>query len=252
MIDVHCHLEQKDFDEDRDKVIAECAKQMKAVVSSSPYLPNFNDALELHQKYWDFVFISLAIHPTYIGETTDADIEKACNFIYDNSSEISAVGETGLDYFHVKDEKLREGQKKMFERFIDLAKELDKPLLVHCRDAFDDCISILEKKGMKGKKVLMHLFSSRKHLQKVIENGWSISIGPGILKSKDLKKIARDCPLERIMLETDSPWFGFGKRQTPLGARIPLEVIAKMKSIGISEVEKQTDLNAERFFDLKD
>jgi TatD DNase family protein len=251
MIDIHCHLEQKDFDADRDEVINECAKQMKALISSSPYLPNFEDALKTHRRYWNFVFISLAIHPTYVEETGERDLGNACEFIKKNRNEITAIGECGLDYFHVKDKKLQEKQKKMFETFIKLAQELDKPLIIHCRDAFDDCIEILEKHCMKGARVVFHLFSSRKHLQKIIENGWSISIGPGISKSKELKKIARDCPLGRIMLETDAPWFGFGKRQTPLGVKIPLEAIAKLKSRPYADIERQTDLNAERFFNLE-
>lgn len=252
MIDVHCHLEQKDFDTDREKVISECAKQMKAIVNSSPYFPHFEQSLFLHRKYPKFIFISLAIHPIYIKEINDLKIEEALAFIRRNKDEISAIGECGLDYFHVKDEKLQAKQREMFERFIDLALELKKPLVIHSRDARGECIEILEKKGMKGKKVLMHLFQGRPLLKRVIENKWMISVGPNILKSKETRKIARDCPLSNLVLETDSPWFGYGERGTPLNVFKAAEKIAEIKKIPIEEIEKQTDLNAEKFFSLSE
>ncbi len=250
MIDVHCHLEQKDYDKDRDAVIEECKKELKAVVDSSPYLPHFKRAVEMHRKYKNFVFISLAIHPIYVEKVKEADIEKAVSFIKENEKEISAIGETGLDYYHVKDEALRKKQQYMFLRFVEVAAEIDKPLVVHCRDAFDDCIRILEEKGMKGKRVMMHLYSSRRHLQKVIEGGWSISVGPSIGNSKDIKKIVRDMPLDRIMLETDSPWFGKNCRNTPLSIRYVAERIAQVKKIPFEDVWLQAGRNAVEFFRL--
>ena len=250
MIDVHCHLEQEDFDKDREKVIAECAKRMKAVVSSAAAFSDLEKTLFMHRKHPNFVFISLGIHPTYIKEVNDLEIEQALAFIRKNKSEISAIGETGLDYYHVKDEKLREKQKEMFERFIDLALELKKPIVIHSRDARDECIKILEKKGMKNKKVLMHLFQGKPLLKRVIENGWMISIGPNILKSKETRKIARDCPISNLMLETDSPWFGYGERGTPLNVFKAAARIAEIKKIPAAEIEKQADLNAEKFFEI--
>lgn len=250
MIDVHCHIEQKDYDPDREEVIICCINELKAIINSSPYLPHFKKAVELHKKYENFVFNALAIHPIYIEEISDSDIESAISFLLANKGDIVAIGETGLDYYHIKDEKSREKQRKMFIRFIELANELNKPLLIHCRDAFDDCISILEDKGMKNKRVIMHLFSSKEHMQNIIENGWGISVGPSILKSKDIRKIARDMPLDRIMLETDSPWFGFGKRNTPLSIKQVAEKIAEVKKIPFEEVWRQSGLNAVKFFSL--
>lgn len=250
MIDIHCHLEQKDYDADRHKVIEACMNGLKAIINSSPYLPHFSEALELHRNYPNFVFISLAIHPIYIEEISQAEIDKALSFIRENQEDICAIGETGLDYYHIKDEKSRARQKDMFVNFIELAKELKKPLVVHCRDAFDDCINILEEEGMKKKSIVMHLFSSKRHLQSIINNEWSISIGPSITKSKDIKKIARDMSLNKIMLETDSPWFGFGKRNTPLSIREVAEKIAEIKKIGFEDVWSTCGQNAVDFFSL--
>ncbi|MBI5148716.1 TatD family hydrolase [Candidatus Pacearchaeota archaeon] len=248
MIDVHCHLEQKDYDSDRDKVIEDCKKELRAVISSSPYMPHFKLALEMHEKYKNFVFISLAVHPVYASKIKDSGIENAISFIRQNKEKICAVGETGLEYFHVKDEETKQRQKEIFLEFIDLANELEKPLVVHCRDAFDDCLKILEENAKT--KVLMHLFSSRKHIDYVLKNGWSVSIGPSVYTSKDIKKIARDIPLDKIMLETDSPWFGFGKRNTPLAIRSVAEKIAEIKKISFEEVWRKTAENAIEFFNL--
>jgi TatD DNase family protein len=138
----------------------------------------------------------------------------------------------------------------MFARFVKLAKEIGKPMVVHCRDAFDDCIKILEENGMKGRKIVMHLFSSKNHLKQIVDDGWSISIGPSINLSKDIKKIARDIPLSNLMLETDSPWFGFGKRNTPCSIKGVAEKIAEAKKMSFEEVWKICGNNAVEFFGL--
>ncbi len=249
MIDVHCHLEQKDYDSDRDEVIKQCRDKLKAVISSSPYLPHFKQAVDLHRKYPDFVYICLGLHPVYIKEINKEDITKALEFIREHNREISAVGEVGLDYYHIKEDKYREKQKELFKKFIKLAKELDKPLVVHCRDAFDDTLQILEEE--KADKVLMHLFGDKKSLSRVLENGWFISVGPIVSKSKTIKKIVKSMPLNRIMLETDSPWFGFNERGTPLNVIKTAEKIAEIKKITSEDVEKQTDENSINFFELK-
>jgi len=251
MIDVHCHLLEKDFNDERERIINICKKELKAIINSSPYLPHFEKAIELQRMHKGFIFTSLAIHPIYINNA-EKDIKNACDFIRKHL-EISAVGEAGLDYFHVKDKNLQEKQRIMFAKFVELAKELKKPLVIHCRDAFDDCIEILKEHNMQQNKVMFHLFSSRKHLHQVLENGWAISIGPSIKKSKDIAKIARDTPLDRIMLETDSPWFAQPDQKfgLPTNVKIVAEKISEIKKIKFEEVDKQTDANAINFFNLK-
>ena len=248
MIDVHCHLEQKDYDEDREEVIDKCKEKMKAVLSSAPHKDDFNTAIDLHKKYPGFVYICLGLHPMYIRELSEKDISEAISFIKRHKEELSAVGEVGLDYHHVKEEEWQEKQKEMFRRFIRLAKELNKPLVIHCRDAFEDTIKILEEE--KADRVMFHLFGDKKSCSKILDNNWFISIGPLLLRSKTIKKIARFMPLNRIMLETDSPWFGFGERGTPLNVIKTSEKIAEVKKITSEEVGEQTDLNAKNFFNI--
>ncbi len=249
MIDVHCHLEQKSYNKDRDDVIKKCREKLSAVISSAAHLNDFNLTLDMHKKYPDFVYISLGLHPEYVNEIKDEHIKKAIEIIKKNKNEISAVGEVGLDYYHVKDKASQEKQKELFRIFIRLAKEIDKPLIVHCRDAFEDTLNILEEE--KAEKVMMHLFGDKNTISRVLENRWSISVGPIVTQSKTIKKIVKFMPIDKIMLETDSPWFGFGERGTPLNVLKAAVKISEIKKMTMEEVEEQTDLNAKNMFNLK-
>ncbi|MCX8193817.1 MAG: TatD family hydrolase [Candidatus Pacearchaeota archaeon] len=253
MIDCHCHLEQKEYEEDREKIIEQCEKEMKAVVTCCAHPLDLKWTLEICKKYRGFVFCSLGIHPSYVKELSEDKIDKTIKEIESHSKEIVAIGETGLDFNWVKEKELQEKQKELFRKMIALAKKLDKPLIIHNRDATEDTISILEQEGMKNKRVLMHMFDDRKFLPRVIDNDWFISIGPSILTSKDKRKIARDAPINKILLETDSPWFAQEgqKYGTPLNVKIVAEKIAEIKKLSMKEIEKQTDLNAIEFFNLK-
>ncbi len=252
MIDCHCHLEQKDYDKDREQVIKQCKRELRALITCCAHPRDVELTLKLVRENKGFIFCAIGVHPTYIKEASEKEIDEAIKEIEKHKDEIVAIGETGLDYYWIKEPEFREKQKHLFRKFIALAKKLELPLVIHSRDATEDTIAILEEEGMQGKKVLMHLFGNRKFLGRVIENGWFISIGPGIQKSKDIRKIARDMPLNKILLETDSPWFAQEgqKYGTPLNVKVALEKIAEIKKLSIVEVEKQTDLNATKFFNL--
>lgn len=253
MIDCHCHLEQKDYDKVREQLIGQCKQKLKAIVTCCAHPRDIELTLKLARENKNFIFCAIGIHPEYIKEINDKEIDNVIKEIEKNKGFISAIGETGLDYYWVKEPEWQEKQKFLFKKFIALAKKLNLPLVIHSRNASEDTIAILEEEGMKHKKVLMHLFSDRKSLAKVIENGWLVSIGPGIQKSKDIRKVARDMPLNRIILETDSPWFAQEgqKYGTPLNVKFALEKIAEIKKLSIEEIERQTDLNAVEFFNLE-
>lgn len=253
MIDCHCHLEQKQYNKEREQIITDAKKELRALVTCSAHPKDIPLTIQLTKKYPSFIFAALGIHPTYIKETTEKEIKEAIKEIKKNKDNIVAIGETGLDYHWIKELEAREKQKILFKKLITLAKELDKPLVLHSWDATAETINILEQEGMKNKKVLMHLLSDKKVIQKILENNWFVSIGPGIKKSKDIRKIARDIPLNKILLETDSPWFKQEGQEygIPNNVKIPCQKIAEIKRVSLAEVEKQTDLNAINFFNLK-
>jgi len=255
MIDIHCHLEQKELYGKLDDLIPKWKKELKFIISSCAHFEDLNKTLAIYEKYKPFVKICIGLHPEFIKELKEENIEGVIKFIHRHTSEISAIGEVGLDYHWIKEPFWREKQKDLFVRFIRLARELNFPLVVHSWGSTLDAIAILEKENMKNKKVLFHLLQGRKAVPKIVENNWFVSIGPGIAKSKDIKKIARDMLIDRIMLETDSPWFAqkeqgqeFGE---PLNVKIALEKIAEIKTLEKSYVEKKTDKTAKEFFMLK-
>lgn len=249
MIDVHCHLEQKDFDSDRQQVIEKCKSELKAIVTCCARPDDFEKTMKMVSENPGFVFAAAGIHPEYVKEISEDERQKFIEKIRSKKSQVVAIGETGLDYHWISEPDWREKQKKMFIEFINLAKELELPLIIHSRDAMSETLDILEE--YKAEKVLMHLFGDRSQLERVIGNGWSISIGPLIKQSKTHKKLARDCPIENIMLETDSPWFGFGKRCEPTSIKLVAEKIAETKKLDFETVWQTCGDNARKFFSVK-
>jgi TatD DNase family protein len=248
MIDVHCHLEQKDFDPDREEIIKECQKELKAIITCSCHFEDFDLTLDLINKYPNFIFATFALHPLYIKEISEKEIEECFKKIEKNRKDVAGIGETGLDFL-IEEAELREKQKKLFEKFIRLALDLKKPLVIHARRAFKETIEILER--FKVKNVLMHFFTAKELLPKILENGWSVSINTMLLKSKTIKKIVRDLPIEKIMTETDAPWLGIdGKRNDPRAIKFVIERIAQIKKMEFGEVAKITTENAINFFNL--
>jgi len=248
MIDVHCHLEQKDYDKDRDGVIEKCKRELKAIITCSCHPDDFDLTMEMVEKHKNFVFATVSIHPEYIKEIEHLKVDDFLKKIEENKEKIVGIGETGLDFI-IEEPEWREKQKELFIKFIDLAKSLNLPLVIHARKAFAEAVEILEKFG--AKRVLMHFFTAKELLPKIIKNNWSISVNTTLLNSKKIKKIVRDLPIEKIMLETDSPWLGpEGKRNDPLSVKIVAEEIAKIKKVEFKKVDEITNQNAKGFFNL--
>lgn len=258
MIDTHCHLEQPDYCGDRDAVVERCKHQLQAVVTSCAHPKYWDITMQLIRKHKGFAFASASIHPTYIKALNDEEISEYFELIRSNKENIVAIGETGLDYNWVKEVKCREKQKHLFENLIALAKQLQLPLVIHSRDATEEVVDILHD---RTKFVQMHMFTNYSLLKKVIDNGWFISVNTLLLKSKNVRKIVRDCPLDQLMLETDSPWLGIDVdgnlkpkdevRNDPTAVILVAKKIAQIKKIDVEDVDKHTSENALNFFKLK-
>jgi len=249
MIDVHCHLEQKDYEKDRDEIIEKCKKELKAVITCCCHPDDFDLTMEMVEKYKNFLFATVSIHPEYIKEVNEEIVENFFKKIEENKEKIVGIGETGLDFI-TREPEWREKQKELFVKFIDLAKNLNLPLVIHARKAFKEAIEVLEKSGARN--VLMHFFTQKDLLPKIIENGWSISVNTTLLSSKNIKKIVRDLKIEKIMTETDSPWLGpNGQRNDPRSIKLVVEEISRIKKMKIEEIDKITTQNAIEFFKLK-
>jgi TatD DNase family protein len=249
LIDSHCHLEQPDYGKDRESVIESCRRSLRAVVTCCANPRDFPLTMELVRKHPGFVFASCGIHPEYAEEFAGS---RSCEFfglLRENRDGLVAVGETGLDYFWAKDPAAREAQKDLFRRHIALSRELGKPLVIHCRDAFEDCLDILEQESCR--RVLLHMFGGHHLLGRVAGNGWHVSLNNIVQRSKKHRKIARDMPLGLLLTETDSPWLSpEGGRNTPLSVEDVIRKVAEIRKAAIEGIDAATTENAVRFFSL--
>jgi TatD DNase family protein len=265
MIDTHCHLEQEDYDKDRDSVIERCKEALDAVVTSSAHPKDWELTMQLVEKYPNFVYATASIHPLYVKEISESQKKEYFELIRKNKSKIVGIGECGTDYWWVKEKEWREKQRQLFIELIGLAKGLNMSLVIHSRNgkdksnAVEDAINILEQQN--AERVQMHMFTSRGLLQRVLDNGWMVSINTLLFRSKSVRKIVRDCPLERLMLETDAPWLAVGedgtikepkeKRNEPTAVNLVAEKIAEIKKLTVDEVDRMTTENAKKFFNLR-
>ena len=249
MIDVHCHLEQKEYAEKRNELIKNLKKELKAVITCCAHPKDFELTLELVKTHPNFIFATAGIHPEYVKEISEKEKDEFLEKIKANKKFLVGIGEVGLDYHWIREEEFRRKQREWLSEFIDFSKEVKLPLVIHCRDADEDCLKILETND--AKKVLWHLFGAKHLMKQVMENGYYISIGPILLRSKKHKKIIRDYPLERIMTETDSPWFPVNEKiGYPTNVKYVIEKIAEIKKKSFEEIEKITETNAFNFFSL--
>jgi TatD DNase family protein len=251
MIDAHTHLEQHDYDSDRDSVIEECKKAgVKAIITCCAHPKDWELTKQILAKHKGYVFACAAIHPEYVREMPEEKIQEFIGLLKKESGKILAVGETGLDYNWVKEQEFREKQKELFRKFISFSKELNKPLVIHARDAYEDVLDVLEQEGAKN--VMLHMFGANDLVKRVIGNGWSVSLNAIVLRSKKHGKVARDMPLDKLMLETDAPWLHPDGRSRN-DSRTIIQVakkIAEIKKVDVGEVWGQAGRNAVRFFNL--
>lgn len=254
MIDSHCHLEQPDYDKDRDEVIKHLRKELKAVVTVCTSPKDLEKTFEMVEKNKGFVFATAAIHPEYIRDINKKAIEYFLEKLKENKNKIVGIGECGLDFYWVRSKEDQQKQIEMFKQFINFAKEIRKPLVIHSREAYEEILNILENENAKD--VMLHMWGEKNLIERVREDGFHVSVGPIIERSKNHKKIVKDLPIEKILLETDSPWFG-GKtekgdriRGTPLNIKIPAGKIAEIKKLPFDEVWKICGENAVKFFKL--
>jgi TatD DNase family protein len=251
-IDTHAHIFDAQFDEDRIDVINRLieAKIKKAVVVGFSKETNVL-ALNLAKEH-AFLYPTAGLHPSEANEITESDIIDLEKFINDNK--VYAIGECGLDYYWVNDNK--EKQKWLFTEQIKLAIKYDLPLIIHCRDAVADVYEIL--KEYKGKlRFVMHCYSGSSEMAvEFVKLGGMISLGGPVTfkNAKVPKEVAKTVPLDRLLIETDCPYLAphpnRGKRNEPSYVRLVLNEIATLREISTDELEEVLDQNSIKFFKL--
>lgn len=253
LFDTHCHLDAEAFDEDREATIkkAKSAGITRILnVGASRDLVSVKDAIKLAESY-DFIWASAGIHPHDAGGEHDLEELKTLA----SNNRVVAIGETGLDFF--KEWSPVDAQHKWFRLQIELAKELRKPLIIHCRSAFDECYRTLKELDIKDIGAVFHCFSEDwESAKKVFDLNCMISF-PGILTFKNAsitQEVAKQAPTDRIMLETDAPYLAphpyRGKRAEPAHVLETARKLAELRNQTLEEIAATTTENALRFFRL--
>ena len=258
LFDSHAHLCDNKFDEDRDLVISNLASfGVTNCIECGYNLDSSINSIELSNKY-DFIYSVIGISPNDIPQDIDKlwkDVKEISNLYKRNSKKIVAIGEIGLDYYWNKENK--DIQKELFIKQIEIANNLELPIVIHSRDAWVDTIDIL-KENVVIKKGVFHCCALNMELVKnALDIGFYISFaGPITFKnSKNAEEIVKSVPINRILIETDSPYLSpepnRGKRNDPRNVKFVAEKIAEFKNISIEEVARVTRENIERIFEIK-
>ncbi len=260
LIDSHCHLNLINTDKTDIFGIIENAlnKTVSCFIDISVGINDFfkrrDLTEELLQKYPVFILLSAGIPPYFADKRTPNDIEEV-KAQAGNEQRVVAIGEIGLDYYHNYGTKRK--QISLFIEQIELANELQLPVIIHTRDSDDDLITILrEHRAVKGG--IIHCFSSGfPYARKLLDLGFFLSFAGNITykKSDNIRKVAIGLPEDRYVIETDSPYLSpegkRGKPNEPANLAITASCIAKLRGISFEEVAHQTTKNAKNVLGLK-
>ncbi|VAW79352.1 Uncharacterized metal-dependent hydrolase YcfH [hydrothermal vent metagenome] len=253
-IDTHCHLDSQQFNTDIDQVISN-AKQIniKALINIGVDVDTNRSSFELAHKYTDYIFNTVGAHPANSEEITDSHLQKILEQLEEYSP--VAVGEIGLDYYHSSD---RKRQWKILELMIAQAKNINKPIIIHNREADDDMLSILAEHAPFKSGIIIHSYlSGPAYVDKFLEQGCHFGIGgPMTFKSgKSHREAILQIPWTHLMLETDAPWLTphphRGSRNEPAYVAFVAQAIAELKDSELKFVCQTTTENALKFFNLK-
>jgi TatD DNase family protein len=254
LIDTHCHIDAERFDDDRAAVLARAqAAGVTTLINVGCDLASSARSLDLARTH-DAVFATAGIHP-HEAEKAPADFEAQLSTMLAHKRCV-ALGECGLDYYY--DHSPRDVQRDVFARQIALARQKQKPLVIHVRDAWDDCLSVLESEGARDAGGVIHCFTSTwVDAQRALDIGFFISI-PGVVTFKnagELPEVVQKVPLDRLLVETDAPYMAptpfRGKRNEPAFVAHTAGHVATLRQAAVEDVVEAIARNAERLFRLE-
>ena len=250
--DSHAHYDDERFDEDREELIESLKENgVEIVLNAAADMKSCHTSLALAEKY-PFIYSSVGVHPHDVKDLAEAEIEEMKELA--KHPKVVAVGEIGLDYYY--DNSPREEQRQWFKRQLQLAKEVDLPVIIHSREASQETFDIIMESGVE--KGVIHCFSGSYELAKeYVKKGFYIGVG-GALTFKNAKKaieVVEGINLDHILIETDAPYMTpvpyRGKRNDSTYLKFVVQKIAEIKGISEDEVEYVTSQNARKLFDIK-
>ena len=252
MIDTHCHLNDKKFEGEVDQVVNRfLLSGGKKAICVGWDIDSSIKAKEIASNY-ECVYYAIGVHPDECEKYDENAFKKITE---QNNDKLVAIGEMGLDYFHNKNNKER--QKQVFVAQINIAKALNLPFIIHCRDAFGDTLDLLKQNAPYPNGFVMHCFSgSLEFANEIIKLGGKISMTGSVTfkNAKNLHEVASNLPNETFFFETDSPYLtpepNRGKRNEPANVKDVLKFVANLRNSTYEQLEKQTDENATKFFKI--
>lgn len=253
LFDSHAHIDDKRFDTDRAAVIESAfAGGLAGFINAGADMDSSARSVALAEQHAS-VFAAVGIHPHDAKDAREKDYAALAEWT--EHPKVVAVGEIGLDYYY--NHSPREVQQEVFIRQLDVARQTGKPFIIHDRDAHGDILSIIKKEA-KGLSGVFHCFSgSLEMAREVIRLGFYVSFaGPLTFKnSVKLKEIACSVPLDRVLVETDSPYLtpepNRGRRNEPLYVRLVAGELARLRGMDPAEVAQVTTANVCRLFNIK-
>lgn len=278
LIDTHCHLDFPEFADDLDAVIKRAvAAGVDRMITIGTSLDSSRAAIALANRYPN-VYATVGLHPTSIGENTPEFIEELKQLA--QHPKVVGIGECGLDFYRLPDDdkpdivetafgsitlsgieselrmdSLKAAQAAAFEQQLELAAQLEKPVVIHQRDSWNETLDILKQYTVKA---VLHCFTGgMAELSEVLAMGHHVSF-TGIATFKnavDVRAAAKMAPADRVMVETDAPYLApvpnRGKRCEPAYVGLTAEAIAKERGVSFENFARTTTANAERFFGLR-
>ncbi|MGM9630342.1 TatD family hydrolase [Butyricicoccus sp.] len=259
LFDTHAHYDDDWFDADREELLASMpANNVGLILNPGCTVETSETAIRLAETH-DFMYAAVGIHPEYSMGVTGADIDRIREL--SAHPKVKAIGEIGLDYYWEKRSPEttppREKQKQLLRAQLELAREVGLPVIIHDRDAHEDCFNIVkEYADLRG---VYHCYSgSLETAKEIIKLGWYLSF-TGVItygKAKKARHIIENLPMDRIMIETDSPYLtpeperlqAKRVRNSSLFVHRVAEQIADFKGLAVEEVERITTENGKRFF----
>src|ERR1700757_2923012 len=257
LIDSHAHIDGPQFAEDRDAMLtrARAAGVSTILAIGTGPGPEKLDAALPYAEAHDWIYTTVGIHPHDAKEVTPTHLETLAALA--KHPKVIAWGEIGLDYFY--DHSPRDVQEKVFRQQMELAHSAKLPIIIHCRDAWDDCLDQIEQhwkpSGLGG---ILHCFTSTlEDAKRGLDLGFLVSFAGNSTypKAQNLRDVAKALPLEKLLIETDSPFLapqGYrGKRNEPAYVGEVAKVIASVRNLAAEEVASATAENFRRFFGLR-
>jgi TatD DNase family protein len=274
-IDTHAHVNFNAFKEDGEAVLKRSLEEGVMVVNVGSQYSTSKRAVKYAHKF-EGVYAAVGIHPIHLDEKIihldmdelasvteikangeDYDAEKYLELAKDEK--VVAIGEIGLDYHHFQEsediESLKKKQKEVLIEFIELANVVNKPVMVHCWDAYDDLFEILKNNQVNKKGIIHSFIGSYKTANQFIELGYKISLNGIATYSESYDRLIREIDLKNIVIETDCPYLTpqpleRRKRNEPVFVKLVAEKIAKIKEISVEEVGRITTENAKAVLNI--